>query len=185
MNRALSISALIGGEGLVPRFWRGSGGAAAAEFAVVGPLFLVLFIAIIQTVVAFFMQQVLIEATAQAGRLIMTGQAQAASMDAAHFIDTVCGNAAGILDCSKVSVAAQTFDSFQAIAPTNPIQNGAINQGSLPFATGSPGSVVLVQVFYQLPVIVTPFGFNLATLGGNALLTATAVFSNEPFGQGF
>jgi len=42
--------------------------------------------------------------------------------------------------------------------------------------------IVLVQVFYQLPVMTAPLGFNLATTSnGNALITATAVFRNEPY----
>jgi hypothetical protein len=39
----------------------------------------------------------------------------------------------------------------------------------------------VVRLFYQWPTFVTGFGFNLANLSNkNVLLTATAVFKNEP-----
>jgi len=64
---------------------------------------------------------------------------------------------------------------------TNPMNNGNFTPPNN-YNLGGPGDIVLVQVFYQLPVMTAPLGFNLATTSnGNALITATAVFRNEPY----
>jgi hypothetical protein len=40
-------------------------------------------------------------------------------------------------------------------------------------------------MFYQWPLFVTGFGFNISNLSGNKrLLVATAAFKNEPYGSG-
>ena len=40
----------------------------------------------------------------------------------------------------------------------------------------------MVRLFYQWPIIVTKFGYDLSNLNGSKrLLTATAAFQNEPF----
>jgi hypothetical protein len=64
---------------------------------------------------------------------------------------------------------------------TNPFNSGTFTAPNN-YSLGGPGDIVLVQVFYQLPVMTAPLGFNLAnTSNGNALITATAVFRNEPY----
>jgi hypothetical protein len=41
---------------------------------------------------------------------------------------------------------------------------------------------VVVQLFYQWPLIVTGLGYNIANLSGNKRnLVATAAFRNEPY----
>ena len=61
---------------LARRFVRQQDGAAAVEFALVAAPFLALTFAILETAMVFFAGQTLEAAAADAGRLIMTGQAQ-------------------------------------------------------------------------------------------------------------
>jgi hypothetical protein len=50
------------------------------------------------------------------------------------------------------------------------------------YSPGAPGDIVVVRLFYQWPIFVTKFGFNIANLtGSKRLLTATAAFKNEPY----
>ena len=45
-----------------------------------------------------------------------------------------------------------------------------------------PGSIVVLRVLYQFPVIPGPLSFNLANLSNGArLLMATSVFEVEPY----
>lgn len=162
-------------------FIRRKDGSTAVEFALVAAPFFALIFAVFEMGYAFLAQQVLQTATTQSARLIMTGQAQTQSMTAAQFKQQVCGKIV-ILDCSKIYVNVQTFSSFSTISELNPLQNGAFNSGSLNFTTGGAGDIMLVQVFYQLPIVLTPLGINLSNMNGNMrLLMATAVFRNEPF----
>jgi|SRR6185437_337858 Flp pilus assembly protein TadG len=170
---------------LIPRLFRrlarNSDGTALLEFAILGPAFLALLVAILQTGVVFLFQQTLQTATTQTARLIMTGQAQTQNISAATFVQDVCSASGNLFDCANLSANVQTFSSFSGMQMTNPMNNGNFTPPNN-YNLGGPGDIVLVQVFYQLPVMTAPLGFNLATTSnGNALITATAVFRNEPY----
>jgi hypothetical protein len=86
-----------------------------------------------------------------------------------------------VFDCSKLSANIQTFTTFSGMQTTNPVSGGTFTQPNN-YSLGGPGDIVLVQIFYQLPVVTAPLGYTMAnTSNGNALLTATAVFRNEPY----
>lgn len=185
MFAALASSARRNGKRLVPGFLRrlgcNSDGAALLEFALVGPAFLALLVAILQTGVVFLFQQTLQTATTQTARLIMTGQAQTQNISSATFLQDVCNAAGNLFTCANLSTNIQTFSSFSNMQMTNPVTGGTFTAPSN-YNLGGPGDIVLVQVFYQLPVVTAPLGFNMATTSnGNALITATAVFRNEPY----
>jgi Flp pilus assembly protein TadG len=166
---------------LFRRLARNSDGAALLEFALLGPAFLALLVAILQTGVVFLFQQTLQTATTQTARLIMTGQAQTQNISSATFLQDVCSAAGNLFDCSKLSANIQTFQSFSGVQMTNPVNSGTFTAPSN-YSLGGPGDIVLVQIFYQLPVMTAPLGFTMAnTSNGNALINATAVFRNEPY----
>ena len=157
-------------------------GGAAIEFALVGAPFLALLIAILETGLIFFAQEVLQSSTSQAARSIMTGRAQAQGMTATQFQQAVCATAAPLLTCANTYVNAQVFTSFGTVTRLDPLQNGSLNPALLSYQTGGPGDIVMVQVFYQWPVVSGPLNFNLANMSGNSdLLVATVVFRNEPY----
>jgi len=163
-------------------FIRDRRGMATVEFALVAAPFLALLLAIIETGLIFFAQEVLQTATSQAVRAIMTGQAQAQGLTTAQFQQNVCNNAAPLLSCANMYVNAQTFNSFGGVTRLNPLQNGNLNPALLNYQMGGPGDIVMVQVFYQWPVIPGPLNLNLANMSGNSnLLVATVVFRNEPY----
>jgi Flp pilus assembly protein TadG len=162
-------------------FLRDRSGTAALEFALLAIPFIVLLTAIIESTMIFVAQQVLQTATTQAGRLIMTGQAQTQNMTQSKFHDQVCSLTAPMFVCGSVYVNVQTFASFQGITTPTPLTNGAPDQTKMVFNPGNPGDIELVQVFYNWPVITGLPGLNLATSGSTRLLKATAVFRNEPY----
>jgi Flp pilus assembly protein TadG len=166
---------------LFRRLARNSDGAALLEFALLGPAFLALLVAILQTGVVFLFQQTLQTATTQTARLIMTGQAQTQNISSATFLQDVCSAGGNMFDCSKLSANIQTFTSFSGVQMNNPVNNGSFTAPNN-YSLGGPGDIVLVQIFYQLPTVSAPLGFTMAnTSNGNALITATAVFRNEPY----
>jgi len=182
---AIAHSARRIGKRLTPSFVRrlarSSDGAALIEFAILGPAFLALLVAILQTGVVFLYQQVLQTATTQTARLIMTGQAQTQKMSSSQFLQDVCSAGGSMFTCANLSANIQTFSSFSGVQMTSPVSGGTFTQPTN-YSLGGPGDIVLVQVFYQLPVVTAPLGFNLAnTSDGNALIVATSVFRNEPY----
>jgi Flp pilus assembly protein TadG len=167
----------------VTRFARTQDGAAAVEFGLVAAPFLALLFAIIETALVFFAGQTLEFVVAQTGRLIMTGQADAASFDQAAFKTAVCSRVVALFDCAnKLYVNVQTYSSFSAATTTPPYDNGQLDTTKMTYQAGNPGDVVVVQLYYQWPIYVPMFSTSLANQAGNKrLLVATSVFRNEPY----
>jgi Flp pilus assembly protein TadG len=175
------FAALFGG--CSRRFARQQDGAAAVEFALVAAPFLGLVFAIIETALVFFAGQSLEAAVASSSRLIMTGQAQNAGYSQSTFKNAVCANITALFDCqNKLYVNVQTFSSFGASSTAPPYTNGQFDSTQMQYHPGSPGSVVVVQLFYQWPIYVSLLSNNLSNQSGNnRLLVATAAFKNEPY----
>jgi Flp pilus assembly protein TadG len=166
------------------RFAREQRGAAAVEFGLVAAPFLALTFAIMETAIVFFAGQALETATADAARLILTGQAQTQGLSAATFKQKVCAKIYGLFDCANgVYVDVKKYTSFASVSISNPIDaNGNLQATGFGYDPGGPGDIVVVRLYYKWPVYVNLLGFNLANVsGGFNLLAATAVFRNEPY----
>jgi hypothetical protein len=110
----------------------------------------------------------------------MTGQVQTAGMTAQAFQQSVCDAAGSLFDCTKIMVNVQTQPSFGAALPS-PISNGKAVTGTN-FKPGVAGDIVIVQIYYEWPVVTGPLNFTLANLAdGNDLLVATTAFRNEHY----
>ncbi len=164
------------------RLRRDENGAAAVEFALVATPFLALLFAIIESAIVLFAGQVLETAVVDSARLIMTGQAQAASMSQAQFKEAVCARITGMFDCANgIYVDVKSFSSFTTVAINSPVQNGTFTN-NFTYSPGNAGDVVVVRLYYLYPVYVSLLGLNLADVsGGKRLIAATAAFRNEPF----
>ena len=166
------------------RFARAQDGSAAIEFGLVAAPFLALLFAIIETAFVFFAGQSLEAAVAQAGRLVMTGQAYAAGYNQTTFKNAVCTNMAGLFDCAgKLYVSVENYSKFADAGTTPPYDSqGQLDNSKMVYRPGEPGDVVVVSFYYQWPTYVSLLGSNLANQnGGNRLLVATSVFRNEPY----
>jgi Flp pilus assembly protein TadG len=165
------------------RFRRNRRGSAAVEFALVAPAFFALLFAIIETALIFFASQVLETVTQDSARLIMTGQAQSASLTQAQFKANVCGRISVLFDCANgIYVDVQSYPAFSSVAIADPIDAGKNFVPTMNYNPGSAGDIVVVRLFYQWPLFVTGLGYNVSNLtGSKRLLSATAAFRNEPF----
>lgn len=176
-------------NGLMPRFrrllrrgLRSERGTTAIEFGILALPFFALLVAILETGLVLLAQEVLQTATSRAARLIMTGQAQDKGYNAAKFKQAVCDQASVLMSCSGISVNVQTFASFSSVTRLNPLHNGAFDPSLVQYDAGGPGDIVLVQVFYQWPLVLGPLSFSLSnTSSGGRLMVGTAVFRNEPY----
>lgn len=174
------------------RFARHQDGAAAVEFALVAVPFLALLFALLETALVFFAGQTLEAAVTDSARLILTGQAQTGvspttgivGYSQQDFKNAVCARIYGLFDCANgVYVSVQTYSSFGSASTAAPVVNNKLDTTNLPFNMGNPCAIVVTQLYYQWPIYVSLLGNNLSNLnGGYRLLTATAVFRNEPYG---
>src|SRR4029079_5645771 len=139
---------------ILKRFARAQDGAAAVEFALVAAPFLALLFAIIETALVFFAGQTLEYAVTQSGRLVMTGQADAAAYDQTAFKDAVCARIVAMFDCqNKLSVSVRNYSTFGGASTTPPYDaNGQLDTTKMVYQPGNPGDVVVVSVYYQWPI---------------------------------
>jgi Flp pilus assembly protein TadG len=165
------------------RFRRNRRASAAVEFALVAPVFFALLFAIIETGIIFFAGQVLETMTQDSARQIFTGQAQGASMTQAQFQAYVCSQIPVLFNCSNVYIDVESYPAgFASIVINSQIDANRNFINNMQYSPGGPGEVVVVRLFYQWPQIVTGLGYNITNLSGNMrLLSATAVFQNEPY----
>ena len=101
-------------------FARDSRGATAVEFALIAAPFLALIIALIQTFLVFFAQQMLESVVRQSGRLVMTGQVQSAQMTQAVFKQKVCDQIVILFNCTGLMVDMQVATSWTSANPAMP-----------------------------------------------------------------
>jgi Flp pilus assembly protein TadG len=184
-NRSLARRALS--------FGRRKEGATVIEFAFLLPPFLLLMFAIIQTAVVFYAGQVLETATADAARLIMTGQAQKQGLNEDTFKTQLCTRLDALFNCAtgvKIDVKkyawASGTDPIAQFASANlqaPVdEDGNLDTDGFGYTPGVQGDIVVVKVVYEWPMLMGIYGFDLATLpNGKRLLMSTAAFRNEPY----
>ena len=144
----------------------------------------IMLFAIIEIGMVFMINNQLDNATAQAGRLVRTGQSHAQGMDEDGFKTAVCARILAISgDCDdRLSVDVRILPRFDAPNVPDPIRDGEFHEDSLGFDHGDAGDIVLVRTWYRHPLF-TPFLNNaLSRLdGGVAVVSATTAFRNEPF----
>jgi Flp pilus assembly protein TadG len=169
---------------LLRRFRRNRNAAAALEFALVAPVFLVLLFAILETALMFFAGQVLETVTQQSARTILTGQAQSNNYVLSDFLNkVVCKQIPGLFSCANLSVDVKSYSSFSTITFSNQLDaQGNFISNNLQYNPGGPSCIVVVRVFYPWQLFVTRLGYNISNMANNQrLLIATAAFRNEPF----
>jgi Flp pilus assembly protein TadG len=165
-------------------FARDNEGATAVEFALVGAPFLALLIALIQTFLVFFAQELLESVVLQSGRLVMTGQVQSQQMTQAQFKQQVCNQVVILFNCSGLMIDMQVASSWSSAStamPTLTFNSDGTVSNVWQYNPGNAGDPVVLRVMYVWPVMLGPLGFNLSNISnGNRLIMASAAFQNEP-----
>ena len=161
-------------------------GSVVVEFALISIPFFMLLLGVLEVGVVFFGSSMLEKGTADAARLIRTGQVQAQSMNANQFHDYICGQISALLstcNSGSLQVDVEAFSSFSGVTIPNPIKSdGTLDSNLKNFQVGGPGDIVLVRTFYTWNVVnplLRPFFSNLSS--GQRLLTSASTFRNEPF----
>jgi Flp pilus assembly protein TadG len=126
-------------------------GNVAIEFAILGPIFLMLMFGVLEVSLAYYAGTSLEAGVHEAARQVRTGRTMQAADPVADFKTNLCRLLTGVIACpSAVVIDVRNFNSFNSMTLpsfTNP--DGSAN-GTV-FQPGSAGSIVLVRVayFYQ------------------------------------
>jgi len=161
---------------------RATDGSVAIEFAMLALPFVFMIFAILELCVVFMLDSVLDNATSETGRLIRTGQAQAAGMTGEQFKTILCGRMSIFSgECAdRVTIDVRVIPQF-AYVPPDPMKDGTFDPSVLSYTNGAPRNLILVRVWYR-HTLMTPFlSQGLSRLGdGTARMAATTAFRNEP-----
>jgi Flp pilus assembly protein TadG len=162
------------------RLRRVRSGAAAIEFALVLPIFLLFTGMIMENGVLLFDQAFLDFATADAGRLIRTGQVQNGSGETT-FQNQLCADLSPMISCSslQINVASASNPGFSSLSATVATDTNG-NLTTTNFSPGGPGDDVLVQVAYKRPYLIPWVGYSVST-SGLTLVYSTTAFQNEKY----
>ena len=154
-------------------------GDVTLEFALIAPALLTLLLAILEVGLVLFGQATLDTATADAARLIRTGQVQRATAGQSLFTTRLCGDLSGIVPCGSVAINVQSGASFAALGAAVAV-NASGGMATIGFVPGGPGQFVVVQVGYQPDTFVPLVGPLLRAAFGS-LLVSTVAFQNEAY----
>ena len=184
------------GRALLPRRRRGLArderGATLVEFGLLAPFFFAIVGAILETSVVFLSGQILDSAVQDVSRLVRTGQAQGTISSATDFRTRVCDRLYGLFpDCiAKLHVEVETIANFDSASISAPVKwtcapddaaCGTWTRGEA-YTAGAGSSIMLVQVYYKWPIMLSMLDATMANLPtGERLLGASTVFRNEPF----
>lgn len=141
------------------------------------PLFALMTFGLIEVGMLYFTAAALEGQVAEASRGVRTGNVQQAANPEAAFRDTLCNGGFGLVSCDDVIIDVRTFSRFSEVNyPSYYDEDG--NAAGDQFLPGGPEEVVLVRVALRWELF-TPL---LSDGGGNSkLLTASAIFRNEPY----
>lgn len=133
----------------------------------------------------FVLDSVLENAAIETGRMVRTGQADKQGMTAAQFETELCERMSVFSTgcAAKVAVDVREIPQFRNPNAPDPMASGTFEETSLTYTSGQPGSLMLVRVWYRHVLITPLLSQGLSRLGnGEAVLTATTAFRNEPAG---
>lgn len=162
-------------------FKKDKSGVAAVEFALVAAPFFAILFATMEIAAIFWANGVLIEAVNQPSRDILVGHAQGATVE--NFRKAVCDKAKFMMDCDKLIIDVQTYESFAKIKTSLVIDPDTGKPIPPKFDTGKGGDIVVVRVGYPWPLMMPFLGFDASnsTVKGVRVLQAANVFKNEGF----
>lgn len=159
---------------------RCSRGAVATEFVLIGPFFMLFMGMIMDTGILLFQQSILDNATANAARLIRTGQIQLAGGSATPFTDELCVRVGNTIPCTGLQYKVSAAATFSALSTTVATDGFGNLTGNGTFTPGTAGQDVVVQVAWSRPYLFIWVG-NFVNPNGTSFMVSTLAFRNELF----
>ena len=171
------------------KFKNSERGAAAVEFAMVAPPFMLLLGVIMETGLMMFTEYAIQSSVQDSARLVRTGQAQGGAMNAAQFKTAICNTASVLINCSgSVYVYVRSDANFATLKANLPAFNTigpSLVSGVTPptcYNPGQPSQPAAVVATYDWYFNMWGMSF-LGNFAGNSArrLVGFAIFQNEPF----
>lgn len=158
------------------------GGAAAVEYAMIGPIFFFVVIGLVEFSFYVFNRNFVKHVLYETARSITTGEIQSADDPAAAFKEEYCSHSNVLVSCERLSFDVRAYDNLEDVefTPVEFDSSGAPKNFKFEPGESEQLSVMRVALPYKF---VTPFMQDLF-LGDskNAIVVGYTVSKNEPFG---
>lgn len=166
--------------------WQNDRGAAMLEFALLAPVFFAILGAILQTSIVFLAGQFLESAVYHSSRVIRTGEAQNTNWSIENYRSALCDGLYSLVNCERLHIEVDVLDNFASANVTPPYDPNCVENCDWTrpekWVPGPASSIVLVQVHYKFPLVLSFAQLSLNTLpDGSLLLGSATVFRNEPY----
>ena len=190
-------------RGVLKKFLRAKGGAAAIEFAILVIPFFMIVMATIETFVAYNAEQVLAGAVDTFARKIRTGQITFAmgrptDMTETQFRTAFCNELAVMITCDstepvsphKLYIDLQSFSTFSAMPKSIPYLGSSafadVDVAALKFNPGGAGKLTMLRAMYRWQImtdLMRPYLTNIRTssVPTDYLIVSTAAFKSESY----
>ena len=165
------------------QFLSAEDGVTAIEFSIVGLPFFILIMVIFETCLTFFATQALETAVDRPARQIRTGQITAGPGGTHPTADdlkpVICAGGLSLFDCDKLILDVKIIPGFNT--PSTPFTGaGNLNTAGMAYEIGAPGSLMMIRVYYEWPIIFDYLKSAPANMSnGKRLLIATSAFRIE------
>lgn len=165
------------------KFSHSQDGATAVEFALVAPLLIFIFMAIIEVSLMFFVSVNMDGAAIEAARRIRTGQTQVSANPETDFTSALCAKLDSIINCGLIRYDARTMTSYSAISLTTEYDPDTGEPITYGFNAGGSGDIIVIRVMYAWTINTPAIAAFFETFPGtnNRMLSSTVVFKNEPY----
>ena len=174
------------------------GGNAAVEFALVGPAFLAMVLAVFEFSGIMFVQTILEGSAREASRYGITGFTQEGVSREDQILAIVEDNTYGIIDLDELDMETLVYENFGDVGQPEPFTddnsndswdagedytdvngNGAWDEDMGAAGLGGPGDVVVYRMSYDWNIMIPLFR---PFFGDSIHLQANIAVRNEPFG---
>lgn len=161
--------------------WRkNNSGATAVEFGLLALPFFLIVLAILETSLVFLGEVTLQRGVESVSRDLRLGTVRTGQQ--AVFQKHLCDHVGFLLTCNKLRYDVRSYATFAAIPPATAGDNGVFDASGFQFAPGGSGSINIVRVYYEWPLVTDLFRRSLAGLdNGHYLLSSTTAFRGERF----
>ncbi len=159
----------------------------AVEFALIAAPLVFMICACVELCMVFFVSVTLDNATQMAARGIRTGNTTTTNTTKAQFAADICNNMGWLAGSCPTSLALDveaptSFPNAAQLVAANPVSSNGQFQAPLNYNVGTGSQIQLIRAYYTWPLFTPLLNPGLVTLGsGDALLTSTVIFRNEPF----
>jgi Flp pilus assembly protein TadG len=168
------------------RFRRNTKGATAVEFGALALPFFVMLMMIVEASMIFWTRQVLQEATSQAARTILTGEARtlytgSPAAQTAAFRDAVCARMNIGADCAtRLLIDVRPEAAFGP--PGSMVAGGVLDPTQFAMRQTGPNEIVIIRTALRTPVFVTGYFSDISRLAtGENVLESVVAYRTEPF----